>query len=222
MGDAAFPLYLPAEGWLRAQLGLKRVLDIVGAVAGLLIAAPAMLLAALLIKLDSPGPVIFGQERVGRGGRRFRVLKFRTMREGASDAAHRELVGRMQDGDPAPAAVYKLTNDDRVTRVGAWLRRTSLDELPQLLNVLRGAMSLVGPRPPLPYEVARYDAWQLPRFRVRPGITGLWQVSGRSRLTYRRMHELDLEYVRRWSLGLDVRILLRTIPVVLFNSGRAV
>jgi len=207
------------------QLFVKRAVDIIGALLGLTIAAPVMLLVAVAVKLDSAGPVIFGQERVGTGGRRFRVLKFRTMRHGAPDTAHRELIRRLQADDQPPSVgerqVYKLTDDERVTRVGRWLRRTSLDELPQLLNVLRGEMSLVGPRPPLPYEFEGYDHWQFDRLQLRPGITGLWQVSGRSRLSYRQMCELDVEYVRRWSLALDVEILLRTIPVVLFNSGRA-
>jgi len=143
------------------------------------------------------------------------------MRHGASDAAHRELIRRLQADEAPPASVYKLVNDDRVTRVGRWLRRTSLDELPQLFNVLRGEMSLVGPRPPVPYEFEGYDHWQFDRLQVKPGMTGLWQVSGRSRVSFRQMCELDVEYVRRWSLWLDVQILLKTIPVVLFNSGRA-
>jgi len=214
------------QGW---QLVLKRAVDLVGATAGLLVAAPLFAIFAVAIRLDSRGPVFFRQERVGTGGRRFRVLKFRTMANGASDAAHRELVHRMLSGDEETTAqggsggrrVYKLLRDDRVTRVGRLLRRTSLDELPQLINVLRGQMSLVGPRPPLAYEMEAYAHWQFDRLQVRPGITGLWQVSGRNLLTYRRMCELDIEYVRRWSLLLDLRILLRTIPVVLFNSGRA-
>jgi len=151
------------------------------------------------------------------------------MRNGAPDAAHRELIRKMFNGQEAEAGhgngngkpVYKLVNDDRVTRVGRWLRRTSLDEVPQLFNVVRGEMSLVGPRPPLTYEFEAYDHWQFDRLTVPPGITGLWQVSGRNLLTYRQMCELDLEYVRRWSLWLDVKILFKTVPVVLFNSGRA-
>ncbi len=214
------------QGW---ELVLKRAVDVVGAVVGLVVTAPLFALVAAAIRLDSGGPVFFRQERVGTGGHRFRVLKFRTMANGASDAAHRELVQRMLSGDEESTAqagsagrrVYKLLRDDRVTRVGRLLRRTSLDELPQLINVLRGQMSLVGPRPPLPYEMEAYAHWQFDRLQVRPGITGLWQVSGRNLLTYRRMCELDIEYVRRWSLWLDLRILLRTIPVVLFNSGRA-
>ena len=210
------------------QLALKRCVDLLGAAVGLLVASPVMLLVAAAIKLDSRGPVFFRQERIGTGGRRFRVWKFRTMRNGASDAAHRELVHQMLRGDDAAAVrqsargpVYKLTNDSRVTRIGWLLRRTSVDELPQLLNVLRGEMSLVGPRPPLLYEFEKYDHWQFDRLQVLPGITGLWQVSGRNRLTYRQMCELDVEYVRRWSVWLDFKILLKTIPVVLFNSGRA-
>jgi len=214
------------KGW---QLLLKRMFDVVGSALGLVVTAPLIILIAAAIKLDSRGPVFFRQERIGTGGRRFRVWKFRTMRNGASDAAHRQLVQRMLNGQEADTGhagadgrpVYKLVNDDRVTRVGRWLRRTSLDEVPQLFNVMRGQMSLVGPRPPLSYELDAYDHWQFDRLKVLPGITGLWQVSGRNLLTYRQMCELDLEYVRRWSLWLDFKILVKTIPAVVFNSGRA-
>jgi exopolysaccharide biosynthesis polyprenyl glycosylphosphotransferase len=214
------------KGW---QLAVKRAVDLVGAAAGLVVAAPLMAVVAVAVKLSSPGPVFFRQERVGTGGRRFGVFKFRTMINGASDATHRELVSRMLAGDEEEAAragngstrVYKLLGDERVTGVGRLLRRTSVDELPQLFNVLRGEMSLVGPRPPIPYEIEAYAHWQYDRLEVRPGITGLWQVSGRNLLTYGRMCELDVEYVRNWSLWLDLMILLKTIPVVLFNSGRA-
>ena len=214
------------RGW---QLFFKRLFDLVAGTLTLLVTAPLMLIVAAALKLDSRGPVFFRQERLGLGGRVFRVWKFRTMVAGASDAAHRDLITRMLAGDPADTAhtaqdgakVYKLVRDDRVTRVGSWLRRLSLDELPQLFNVLAGHMSLVGPRPPLAYEAEQYDHWQYGRLRVRPGITGLWQVSGRNLLSYRQMCELDMEYVHRWSLWLDLKILLRTIPVVLFNSGRA-
>jgi exopolysaccharide biosynthesis polyprenyl glycosylphosphotransferase len=218
-GQALIELTTPAlKG---RQLLVKRVVDLVGAALGLVLVSPLLLLVAAAIKLDSPGPAIFGQERIGSGGRRFRVLKFRTMRHGAPDTAHRELIRQLQSGEAPLAPVYKLVNDDRVTRVGRWLRRTSLDELPQLFNVVRGEMSLVGPRPPVPYEFEGYDHWQFDRLQVKPGMTGLWQVSGRSRVSFRQMCELDVEYVRRWSLWLDLQILLRTIPVVLFNSGRA-
>jgi exopolysaccharide biosynthesis polyprenyl glycosylphosphotransferase len=211
------------------QLVLKRGMDLLGATVMLMVASPFMAVMAIVIKLDSPGPVLFGQQRFGTGGRRFRVLKFRTMKQGASDAVHRELVQRMIAGDEETTShtgtdgkkVYKLVKDDRVTKFGAFLRRTSLDELPQLFNVLRGDMSLVGPRPPLDYEIEAYDHWQYDRLQVLPGITGLWQVSGRNLLTYRQMCELDVEYVRNWSLIWDFFILLKTVPVVLFNRGRA-
>lgn len=216
---------------LRAQqLLAKRVIDVLGSALGLIIVAPVFLLVAVAIKLDSTGPVFFRQERVGFGGRLFRILKFRTMREGVSDEAHKAFVQGQLTGDrssadsvrgPDGVPVFKLVRDQRITRVGRLLRRTSLDELPQLINVLRGDMSLVGPRPPLPYEVERYEHWQYDRLGVPPGITGLWQVSGRSLLTYGEMCELDVAYVERWSLWLDFQILLRTVPVVLFNSGRA-
>jgi exopolysaccharide biosynthesis polyprenyl glycosylphosphotransferase len=211
------------------QLIVKRAVDLLGAGVMLLITAPLMVLIAVALKLDTRGPVLFGQERIGTGGRRFRVWKFRTMVQGASDAPHRALVLSMMAGDEATTAatdrngekVYKLVADERVTPVGRFLRRTSLDELPQMFNVIMGQMSLVGPRPPLPYEFEAYDLWQVDRLRVLPGITGLWQVSGRNLLSYRQMCELDVEYVRRWSLLLDLEILLKTIPAVLFNSGRA-
>jgi exopolysaccharide biosynthesis polyprenyl glycosylphosphotransferase len=214
------------RGW---ELILKRSVDLLGSVAGLLVLAPLLALIALAVRLDSSGPVFFRQDRIGMGGRRFRVWKFRTMVTGASDAAHRELVTRMLQGDETTTAtaaddgskVFKLVHDTRVTRVGALLRRYSLDELPQLFNVVRGEMSLVGPRPPLPYEVKHYDPWQYDRLQVLPGITGLWQVSGRNRLSYGEMIRLDVRYVQEWSLWLDFKILFKTIPVVLFNSGKA-
>jgi exopolysaccharide biosynthesis polyprenyl glycosylphosphotransferase len=215
---------------LRAgQLFVKRIVDVVGSGLGLVVAAPVMVLCALLVKLDSRGPVFFRQDRIGAGGRRFRVWKFRTMREGVSSEVHRRLVLGMQAGDETTTSqrngegeqVFKLVGDERVTRIGQFLRRSSLDELPQFFNVFLGDMSLVGPRPPLDYEFEAYDHWQFDRLRVKPGITGLWQVSGRSLLSYRRMCELDVEYVRKWTLWLDLMILLKTIPVVLFNSGRA-
>jgi exopolysaccharide biosynthesis polyprenyl glycosylphosphotransferase len=226
-GQALVTLTAPTlQGW---QLGLKRAVDLVGAAVLAVLAAPLMLVTAIAIKLDSAGPILFRQDRIGTGGHRFRVFKFRTMVNGASDTVHRDLVKRMLAGDEESTAtegaggarVYKLLRDDRVTRLGRLLRRTSLDELPQLFNVLLGQMSLVGPRPPLPYEIEAYAFWQFDRLQVRPGITGLWQVSGRNLLTYRQMCELDIAYVQRWSLWLDLKILLRTLPVVLFNSGRA-
>jgi exopolysaccharide biosynthesis polyprenyl glycosylphosphotransferase len=220
---------LSAPSLRASQLALKRVFDLTASLAALTLFAPVMLLIAIAIRLDSPGPVFFRQERLGVGGRRFFLWKFRTMFDGAPDTVHRELVTRMLRGDDQTTChvgedgrrVYKLTRDSRITRLGKWLRRASLDELPQFLNVVRGNMSLVGPRPPLPYEVDEYEGWELERLRVKPGITGLWQVSGRNQFSYRQMCELDLEYIRQWSLWMDLTILLRTIPVVITNAGRA-
>jgi lipopolysaccharide/colanic/teichoic acid biosynthesis glycosyltransferase len=168
--------------------------------------------------------VLFRQRRVGRDQREFTVLKFRSMAAAADSAPHREyvkeLIARGNEDAPSEGGLYKLAVDDRVTRVGRFLRKTSLDELPQLWNVLRGEMSLVGPRPVIPYEVEQYPDWYLGRFAVRPGLTGLWQVSGRNERTYEEMVSLDIEYARRQSLGLDVLILFKTMWVVL--SGRGV
>jgi lipopolysaccharide/colanic/teichoic acid biosynthesis glycosyltransferase len=192
----------------------------------LILSSPLFLFIAIAIKLDSRGPVFFAQERVGLGERRFRMLKFRSMYTGTSDVLHREHVTKQINGHQGNESKgengsYKLVGDARVTRVGRWLRRISLDELPQLVNVLRGEMGLVGPRPALAYELELYEPWQMDRLAVRPGMTGLWQVSGRSRLSYCRMCELDVEYVRRCSLWLDLWILIRTPAVVIFNPGRA-
>jgi len=193
----------------------KRGVDVVGAVLGLVLAAPIMLAVAILLKLSSRGPIIFAQERCGLAGRRFRFFKFRTMIDGAED--HRASLSHLNE---MSGPVFKIARDPRITRVGALLRKTSLDELPQLWNVLRGEMSLVGPRPPLPEEVARYDARQFQRLGVVPGITGLWQVSGRSCINdFETWLELDLAYVRRWSLWLDFRILAKTIVVVISARG---
>jgi lipopolysaccharide/colanic/teichoic acid biosynthesis glycosyltransferase len=189
----------------------------------LLVLMPVMLVVAVVIRLDSPGPVIFRQRRLGRALAPFTVHKFRTMRSGASHEVHRAFVLSLIAGERPPRAVdgpqFKLSRDERVTRVGRPLRRTSLDELPQLWDVIRGKMSLVGPRPPIPYEVEHYpEAW-LGRFAVKPGMTGLWQVSGRSELTLEEMIALDLEYVRRRSPLLNLAILLRTPSAVLSLRG---
>ena len=201
----------------------KRLLDLVGSGLGLLLLSPLLLLVAIAIRLDSRGPAMFRQERAGLYGEPFMMLKFRTMEHGTSEHRHREYVEGLVNGErEAPeVGVYKLTSDDRVTRVGRFLRRSSLDELPQLINVWRGEMSLVGPRPAISYEVELYEDWQRERLNCRPGLTGLWQVSGRNRLTYRQMCELDARYIREWSLVGDLRILYRTLPVVLTNSGAA-
>ncbi|MBI2886697.1 MAG: sugar transferase [Chloroflexi bacterium] len=197
-----------------SNLLLKRALDV--ALAGLLslALAPLWLLIALAIKLDSPGPVFFVQTRLGKNGRPFPALKFRSMRVDSE-----ALLPRLQSHNEATGPLFKMRNDPRVTRVGHWLRRSSLDELPQLWNVLRGEMSLVGPRPPLPSEVEQYQEWHRKRLTVAPGLTGLWQVSGRSELPFDEMVLLDIYYIENWSLGLDFQILLRTIPAVLLGSG---
>lgn len=198
----------------------KRVFDVVIGGAVLVASAPALAVIALLIKATSDGPVFFAQTRVGLRGRRFRLLKFRTMFVGASDEVHRSYVRSlisMPEATPRHDGLYKLAGDQRVTAVGRVLRRSGLDELPQLLNVLRGEMSLVGPRPPLEYEVELYDALQMERLAVRPGLTGLWQVSGRNKLAYGDMCDLDRTYIRTWSFLSDVIIVLRT-PIAMFSS----
>jgi exopolysaccharide biosynthesis polyprenyl glycosylphosphotransferase len=217
---------LPVITLFREPLGqgarlLKRACDVVLGVFALVVLAPLWSVVALLIKLDSPGPVFYRQERVGMDGRIFLFLKFRTMLTGADDREHREYQRRYIEGRPdtnlgdSQRPVYKLHQDPRVTRTGRWLRRTSLDELPQLLNVLRGDMSVVGPRPPIPYEVESYALWHRKRLDMKPGMTGLWQVSGRNRLSFDEMVRLDLFYIENWSLWLDLKIMLRTLPVLL-------
>lgn len=193
----------------------KRAIDLAGAILLLVGCAPIMLIVALLVRCTSRGPVIFTQERCGLGGRRFRFYKFRTMVDGAED--QQASLGHLNE---VTGPAFKITRDPRITRLGAVLRKTSLDELPQLWNVLRGEMSLVGPRPPMPDEVSTYTARQLERLSVTPGMTGLWQVSGRSTINdFETWLELDLTYVRRWSLWLDFRILAKTIVVVISARG---
>jgi lipopolysaccharide/colanic/teichoic acid biosynthesis glycosyltransferase len=194
--------------------GGKRLLDVIGAMVGLLFAFPALAVAAVAIKLDSPGPVLHRAVRVGRDGRKFAFFKLRSMQVGAE-----ELRGLLIHQNVVRGPAFKLHDDPRVTRVGRWLRKTSLDELPQLLHVLQGRMSLVGPRPPFPEEVERYEPWMLKRLAVRPGLTCLWQVRGRSDLSFDEWMRLDLEYVDRLSPGLDLRILLLTIPAVISGRG---
>jgi exopolysaccharide biosynthesis polyprenyl glycosylphosphotransferase len=198
----------------RAQLA-KRTLDVVGSALGLIVLAPLLLLLALAVKLTSRGPMLFVQDRCGLSGRRFRFYKFRTMVKDA-EARKRELEHLNEMSGP----VFKIRRDPRITRLGGVLRKLSLDELPQLWNVLRGDMSLVGPRPPLPEEVSRYTPRQAQRLSVMPGITGLWQVSGRSEIVdFERWVDLDLEYARTWSMWLDLRILLKTMVVVALVRG---
>jgi lipopolysaccharide/colanic/teichoic acid biosynthesis glycosyltransferase len=201
----------------------KRALDLAIAVTALILLSPLLVALALVVRLTTPGPALFRQTRLGRNGRPFVLYKFRTMHTGCPDAVHREYVRKLLTDDQPPdggrAGVFKLEGDDRITPAGRWIRRTSMDELPQLLNVIRGDMSLVGPRPALPWEAELFGDAYFGRFRVPPGLTGLWQVSGRNHLTMRQGLELDLEYVRSQSLSLDVWILLRTIPVVLSTHG---
>ncbi len=196
------------------NLALKRILDVTISLVGLVVLSPLMLLIAGLIKLTSPGLVLFAQVRAGRNGKPFTFYKFRSMYLGAEE--EQETLAPFNE---VRGPIFKIRDDPRLTPLGKVLRRTSLDELPQLYNVLRGEMSLVGPRPPLPSEVEQYRDWHRKRLEVPPGMTGLWQVRGRSKLTFDEMVMLDIYYIENWSLGLDLRILLRTVPVVLFASG---
>jgi lipopolysaccharide/colanic/teichoic acid biosynthesis glycosyltransferase len=234
---ASTEVFLACDSTARMHQGyaLKRGLDIVGALLALCLLAPLMLLVATAIALTSPGPVIYRQTRLGRGGVPFTFYKFRSMTARGDDSIHREFVARLiREGEAqaaasaaasaatsaARAAPFKLANDPRITPLGRFMRRTSIDELPQLFNVLRGDMSLVGPRPALAYEVANYQSWHLRRvLGVRPGITGLWQVAGRSRVSFNEMVRMDLRYIRDCSLALDLAILLRTVMVVLRCEG---
>jgi lipopolysaccharide/colanic/teichoic acid biosynthesis glycosyltransferase len=194
-------------------------MDIAIAGAALVALFPVLVVVAVLVRRDSPGPVLFRQVRYGRGVEPFTVLKFRTMTDGASSAVHRAFIERLARRDSSYAAgLQKLTADPRVTRVGRLLRATSVDELPQLFNVLMGQMAIVGPRPALDYELQHYAPEHFRRFDVKPGLTGLWQVSGRSRLGFREMLDLDVEYVRRSGLRTDLSILVRT-PGALVRGG---
>lgn len=209
-----------------AERFIKRVSDIVISTIAVILLAPVWLMVSILIKLDSKGPVLFRQERVGMDGRIFLCYKFRTMAADADEQIHRDAyqknIGGDADanaGDEAKPVFGKVKDDPRITKFGRRLRRSSLDELPQLLNVLKGDMSVVGPRPPIPYEVEDYDIWHRKRLDMKPGITGLWQVSGRNRLTFEEMVRIDLFYIENWSLWLDLKIILLTLPAVLRGDG---
>jgi exopolysaccharide biosynthesis polyprenyl glycosylphosphotransferase len=205
---------------------LKRTVDMLCAGLLLILTSPLFLVVAFLIKRSSPGPVFYVQERLGKDGRPFPFYKFRTMTHNSDDAIHRQFAAMFINGDRVGCErkngnrkIYKLCQDPRVTTIGSWLRRTSLDELPQIINIIRGEMSLVGPRPPIVYEVEHYQPWHLERLKVTPGLTGLWQVSGRSSVPFEEMVRLDLHYINHWSLWLDLRILLKTLPVVVQGTG---
>jgi len=210
-----------------AALALKRVIDIAGAMALIVLLAPVMVATALAIALTSPGPVIFRQIRLGKRGKPFVFYKFRSMVADADDQIHRQYVASLINGmhtdvnqGDASNPLYKLRSDPRITRLGSFIRATSIDELPQLFNVLKGQMSLVGPRPPLPYEAEQYQSWHLRRvLEIRPGITGMWQVEGRSRTSFDEMVRLDLRYIQNRSLLLDLRILAKTVLIVARRDG---
>jgi len=215
-------LFIPSNDQ-RALLRIKRVMDIAGSLLMLFVCLPVFAVIALAVKLTSKGPILFKQDRIGQYGRRFTFLKFRSMKVNNDASAHREYMKQLIAGvaDRVPAngsteGVYKLVGDKRITPIGKFLRKTSLDELPQFINVLRGDMSLVGPRPPVPYELAAYQTWHRRRvLQVKPGITGLWQVTGRSRVRFDDMVRLDLRYAISWSPWLDFKILLRTPGAVI-------
>ena len=209
-----------------SQRFLKRASDLVISIVAAIVTLPFWLVAAIAIKLDSKGPVLFKQERIGMDGRRFLCYKFRTMVADADEDIHRDayvknIEGQSEanSGDEDNPIFGKVRDDPRITRVGRLLRQTSLDELPQILNVFRGEMSVVGPRPPIPYEVEEYDIWHRKRLDMKPGITGLWQVSGRNRLTFDEMVRVDIYYIENWSLLLDVKIIFLTLPAMIRGDG---
>jgi lipopolysaccharide/colanic/teichoic acid biosynthesis glycosyltransferase len=224
-----FPDNMPGMRPKRGLLVAKRGLDILGSFLAIVLLAPVFLVVAVAVKLTSNGPIFFRQRRVGQYGRDFTFLKFRSMHCKSSESVHQDYVkrfiagqvdGNAQEQPSAAPTVYKLTNDPRLTRIGSFLRKSSVDELPQFFNVLQGNMSLVGPRPPIPYEVEIYSPWHRRRLlSVKPGITGLWQVTGRSKVTFDEMVRLDLRYARSWSLWLDIKILLKTPRAVLGGVG---
>jgi lipopolysaccharide/colanic/teichoic acid biosynthesis glycosyltransferase len=211
----------------KVSLMAKRLIDVAGSIVGLILCLPVLVLVALAVKMTSRGPVLFRQVRLGQHGKKFTFLKFRSMYVDSDHRIHEDYVKQFIKGaanteqkDGSPQKLYKLTADPRITPLGRFLRNTSLDELPQFLNVLSGDMSLVGPRPPVIYEFKRYELWHKQRLSaVKPGITGLWQVDGRSRVTFDEMVRLDIQYARSWSLWLDIKILLHTPRAVLSGAG---
>ncbi|HZU23241.1 MAG TPA: sugar transferase [Terriglobales bacterium] len=211
------------EAHRRSAHLMKRAVDIVGSLLAIAVLAPVFLVVGALVKLTSEGPVLFRQKRIGQGGTPFTFLKFRSMYANNDPKIHQEYVAKLIAGNASAepgAPVFKLKNDPRITRIGRILRRTSLDELPQFFNVLKGDMSLVGPRPPLPYEVDAYDLWHRRRvLEIKPGITGLWQVNGRSKVSFDEMVRLDLKYARQWTIAMDLKILWQTPKAVFSGDG---
>ncbi|MCX4240996.1 sugar transferase [Paraliomyxa miuraensis] len=197
-----------------ARLAAKRILDFTGALIGIILTGPVMLITAAAIRITDPGPVLFRQVRAGRNGRKFTMLKFRSM---VMDAEKRK--AELMHLNEMDGPVFKIKRDPRITAVGRFIRKTSIDELPQLLNILWGDMSLVGPRPPLPSEVDQYEPWQRRRLSVKPGLTGMWQVSGRNQIDFDEWMKMDLDYIDNWSLWLDIKIILKTVPAVVLRSG---
>jgi len=222
-----YPDYPKKEQSRKTALKMKRIMDITGSIAGIIIFSPFLILIPILIKLTSPGPVLFRQARVGQYEKNFLFLKFRSMYVNNNEQVHKEYVQNLickkisceSDGNGGQK-VFKITNDKRITPLGKILRKMSLDELPQFFNVLKGEMSLTGPRPPIPYELEKYDSWHLRRvLEIKPGITGLWQVVGRSSTTFDEMVRLDLQYATNWSIWLDIKILLKTPWVLVAGRG---
>ncbi|MBN2185747.1 MAG: sugar transferase [Candidatus Krumholzibacteriota bacterium] len=217
---------LEARGRSALERVLKRSIDVAVSLAVLVLGFPFFLAIGLLIKLTSRGPVFFKQRRVGENGRPFFLYKFRSMKIGCDDSIHREFTQNYIQGqepqtslDGEAVALYKIVDDPRITAIGGFLRRTSLDELPQFINILRNEMSVVGPRPPMEYEYEHYDDWHKLRVKIKPGLTGLWQVSGRSTVPFQEMVMLDLYYIEHWSLKMDLNIMIKTVPVMLAGTG---
>jgi len=221
-----YPDLSPQSPAAKASQTIKRSIDIIGSLSALVLLSPFLLVIAVAIKLTSKGPILFKQQRLGQYGIRFTFLKFRSMYFQSHAKIHQDYVREFISGNQhrtqagSQSNIYKIQDDPRVTAIGRFLRKTSLDELPQFFNVLKGEMSLVGPRPPIPYEVEKYDIWHRRRFlEVKPGITGLWQVEGRSKTKFDEMVRLDLKYARTWSPWIDIKILLRTPKAVLRGDG---
>ncbi len=221
-------LFIPADtSRYYGSLGrIKRLIDVLLAVAMLVVVSPLMLVITLLVKKSSSGPALFVQERLGRDGQPFKFYKFRSMAHNSDDAIHRQFAAMFINGDQGGCTesnegdeVFKLKKDPRITAIGSLLRRTSMDELPQLFNIIKGDMSLVGPRPPIAYEIENYQPWHMERLKAVPGLTGLWQVSGRSSVSFEEMVRLDVRYINEWSPMLDLKILLKTVPVVFKGTG---